>query len=440
MIGVLGDAAVLLAALFAVAGLGILFLRSASAAVWSLVVVVVLTQAIVPPLELQVTFGGLTLYALDLVAVLMLAIGMSRLLTQPTAVAVSLPLLSLSVLYIIHVAWGAATLGLQVAVNSSRLWLYLLGPLVYCAQAQLSWSRKSFLPLIFGAGAMAAFALVQIARNGLYGANEFLYVGGQLLDARPVSSAGALVIVQCLLIALAGRFVRSFPWLIAILAFAGSVMLLQYRTVWVVALVVGTVAYARWARTAIHRNERAAALAASAVLLISPVVVALVASSSAFTESIESATGQESTLGWRTASWGSLLAAHSSPREVALGLPSGTSLARRIGDGIATQSPHSLYVDALLSFGIFGPAAVVWLWMLIVRRRHQAAAVLQLSSVAVVLLVVSQAVFGITNMLGPLQGVLLGMLLQAAWITRPHYREETAESTPRITARARVRP
>ena len=58
MIGVLGDAAVLLAALFAVAGLGILFLRSASAAVWSLVVVVVLTQAIVPPLELQVTFGN----------------------------------------------------------------------------------------------------------------------------------------------------------------------------------------------------------------------------------------------------------------------------------------------------------------------------------------------------------------------------------------------
>lgn len=438
--GILGDAPVLLAALLAVAGLSILFVRSTSAAIWSLVAAFVTTQAIVPPLDLEVTAGGLSLHALDLIAGLMFAIGLTRLLTQPTPVALSLPLLSLSVLYIIHVAWGAATLGLQLAVNSSRLWLYLLGPLVYCVQAHVSWSRKSFLPLICGAGAMAAFALAQIARNGLHGAAEFIYIGGQLVDARPVNAAGALVIVQCLLIAVAGRFVRSLPWLMVVASLGAAVLLLQFRTVWIVALLVGAVAYARWARVAINRNERAAALAASAVLLISPVVVTLVASSSAFTESIESARGQESTLGWRTASWGSLIEAHSSPQEVALGLPSGTSLARRIDDVIATQSPHSLYVDSLLSFGIFGPVAVVWLWMLIVRRRHHAAAVLQLSSVAVVLLVASQAVFGITNMLGPLQGVLLGMLLQAAWITRQDDREGTAEMTPRITERARVHP
>ncbi len=440
MTQLLSDAPVLLALLLAVAGLSVLFVKSTVAAIWSLVVVVVTTQAIVPPLELQVTGGGLTLYALDLVAALMFAIGASRLLTRPTPVAVSLPLLALSFSYVIHVGWGAATLGMQVAVNSSRLWLYVLGPLVYCAQAHGSWSRRSFLPLICGAGALAVFAFAQIARNGLHAANEFIYVGGQFVDARPVTAAGALVVAQCVLIALAGRFVRSFPWIVVILSFAASVMLLQYRTVWAVALLVGTVAYLRWARVAIHRNERGAALAASALLLVSPVVVMLVASSSSFTESIETATGEESTLGWRTSSWGSLLEAHSSPQEVALGLPAGTSLERRIGEGIATQSPHSVYVDSLLTFGVLGPIAVVWLWVLIVRRRHHAAAALQLSSVAVVLLVASQVVFGITNMLGPLQGLLLGMLLQAAWITRPHYREEPAESTPRITARARVRP
>ena len=53
-------------------------MKSTVAAIWSLVVVVVTTQAIVPPLELQVTGGGLTLYALDLVAALMFAIGASR--------------------------------------------------------------------------------------------------------------------------------------------------------------------------------------------------------------------------------------------------------------------------------------------------------------------------------------------------------------------------
>jgi len=290
--------------------------------------------------------------------------------------------------------------------------------LVYCAQAHRSWSRQSLLPLIGGAGALAAFALVQIARNGLHGATEFIYIGGEFVDARPVSAAGALLIAQCVLIALAGRFVRSFSWWIVILSLVASVLVLQHRTVWIVALLVGTVAYVSWARVAICVNERAAAVAASAVLLISPVVVTLVASSDAFGESIQSARGSESTFGWRTASWGSLIEAHSSPKEVFLGLPAGTSLERRIGDLTATQSPHSLYVDSLLSFGILGPLAVVWLWTLILRNRHHAAAVLELSSLTIVLLVASQAVFGITNTLGPLQGVLLGMLLQAAWITR----------------------
>jgi hypothetical protein len=414
----LRDAPVLVAALLAVAALTYVFVKSPVAALWALVAAFATTQAIVPPLELQVTLGGFSLYALDLVTALMFAIGVFRLFTRPAPKAVSLPLLALSVAFLFHVLWGATAFGLQEAVNSSRLWLVVLGPLVYCAQAPRSWSRESFLPLIAGAAALAVFALVQIARHGLYGATEFIYIGDQYVDARPVNTAGALLIVQCLLIVLAGRFVRSVPWLIVISAFAASALLLQYRTVWIVALLVGTVAYLRWARVAIYVNERAAALAAAAVLLVSPVVLTVVASSSAFNESIQTATGQESTFGWRTASWGSLIQAHSSPEEVLLGIPAGTSLERRVGDLIATQSAHSLYVDTLLSFGILGPLAVVWLWTVVVRRRHHAAAMLGLSSVAVVLLVASQAVFGITNMVGPLQGVLLGMLLQASWIAR----------------------
>ncbi len=37
---------------------------------------------------------------------------------------------------------------------------------------------------------MAAYALAQIARNGLYGATDFIYVGDQLVDARPVIPRG----------------------------------------------------------------------------------------------------------------------------------------------------------------------------------------------------------------------------------------------------------
>lgn len=266
----------LLVALLVMTALTLVFVRSASAALWTLVVVFVTTQGVVPPLELQVTQAGISVYPLDLVVGLMFAIGVFRLLTQPTPTAVSLPLVALSALFLIHLVWGTAIFGLQVAVNSSRLWLALLGPLVYCAVAPRAWSRRSFLPLIAGAGALAAFALVQIARHGLYGANEYITVGGQFIDARPVTASGSLLIVQCLLIAVAGRFVRSFQWLIAVLMFGAAVMLLQHRTVWIVALLVGVVAYVRWARTAIHVNERAAALAATTVLLISPLILTAV--------------------------------------------------------------------------------------------------------------------------------------------------------------------
>jgi hypothetical protein len=428
----LSDAPVLVAALFAVGGLAVLFVKRPPAALWALVGVFVTTRAIVPPLELQVTRGGITIYALDIVVALMFGIGVVWLLTRPSPIAISLPLLMLSVFFVVHAAWGVSEFGLQDAVNSSRLWLFFLGPLVYGAQAHRSWSRRSFLPLITGAGVLAAFLLVQIARNGLHVANELLYVGGEYIDARPVNADGGLVIVQCVLIAVAGRFVRSPLWLILISALGASVLLLQYRSVWIVALLVLTVAYVRWARVAIYMNRRAASLAAAAVLLVSPVVLTLVASSSTFNESIRTATGRESTFGWRTASWGSLIKAHSSPEEVVLGLPTGSNLDRRVGDQIATQSPHSLYVDALLSFGILAPLAIGWLWIFVVRHRREVAAVVGLSAVAVVLLIVSQAVYGITNMISPIQGVLLGMLLQAAWLTRSDH----AEGRPRIPARS----
>ena len=409
------DAPILIVGLLVAVGLGLLFVRNARAALWTLVGTFVVTQAIVPPLELKVTQAGITFYALDVVAGLMFAIGVVRLLTRPSPSAVSLPLLTLSFLLVAHVAWGAVSFGLQDAVEPSRLWLYFLGPLVYCAQTRAVVSRASFLPLIVGAGALAVFGLAQIMRNGLYGANEYIEIGGVLVDARPVSAAGTLLIVQSLLIATAGRFVRSHAWLLLVVAFGASILVLQHRTVWAIALVAGTVAYLRWARVAIHMNERAAAFAAAVIILASPIVVSLVATSSAFGESIETATSSGGTLGWRTASWGALIKAHSSPEEVFTGVPIGTSLGRELEGGEATQSPHSLYVDSLLSFGILGPIALLWLWLVVIRGRRHVAAGLELPAVTVVLLIASQALFGVTSTLGPVQGILLGMLLQASW-------------------------
>lgn len=427
----------LLAGLITVVGLGFVFARSSSAAAWVLVTVFAVTEGIVPPLELQVTLGSLTVYGMDVVAMPMLVIGVARLLSHPHPRWISVSLAALCALFAIHLLSGAAAFGLQAAVTSARPWLYLLGPLMYASQARISWRRESFRPLIVGAVAMAGFALFHFAQYGVHSANTYIDIRGEFLDARPVASDGSLLIIQCALIAVSARFVRSLPWWVAVASMGIAVVLLQHRTIWVVAALTGVVAYVRWARVSIFSNERAALAATSALLFVGPVAVALTVSSNAFAESVGSATGASSTLAWRTDSWETLISSHHAPEEVLVGVPAGTSLERRIGDTVATQSPHSVYVDAFLSFGTLGPLILVGLWILVIRRRRHVASALGVSSVVVALLIVSQALYGITNMLAPVEGLLLGMMLHAAYLTsRPDRSQRASSDRAGITAAA----
>lgn len=413
------EGALLTAAVIVVVALAILFTRSATAAAWTLVAVFAASEAIVPPLGLQATSGGLTVYAMDVVVAVMFAIGLSRLFSRPNPSVVRWPLGVLSALFVFHAVWGIANFGLQAGVNGSRAWFYLVGPLVFASQAAPAWTRKSFTPLIVGATALSLFALYSLGRHGLHGANEFITVRGELVDARPVMAKGALLIVQCMLLAMAVRFARPGVLWIAVASMASAAVLLQYRTIWIVALVVAVIAYVNWARIAIVINERAALVAACAVLVVTPAVVALTVSSSAFGESVDSATAQDSTFEWRWKSWTLLLAAHDSAQDRVLGLPAGTPLERRIGNIVWDQSPHNIYVDALLSLGALGVVTLIYLWVVVLRRRRRAALALGVTGTLVGVIVFSQVIFGITNMLDPAQGLLLGMLLQAAFATLP---------------------
>ncbi len=411
--------AVLPAAVALVAAMSALFARNATAAAWVVVGVFAASEAIVPSVGLQATVGTLTIFAMDLVVMIMFTIGFWRLVSRPNPPMLLVPLGALSVLFAFHALWGMATFGLQDGVNGSRSWFYLIGPLVFASQAVPRWTQKSFTPLIAGAVALSIFALVSLAQNGLHGANEYITVRGEFVDARPVMAKGALLVVQCLLIALAVRFARRGVLWPAVAAMGSAALLLQYRTIWVVALVVAVIAYTRWARLAIFVNRRAALGAACALLLVTPVVLGLTVSSNAFGQSVDSATREDSTFEWRWKSWTSLLSAHSSVQDRAIGVPAGTPLERKIGNIVWDQSPHSVYVDALLSLGALGLLLLIYLWVVVVRRRRAAGLALGIGSTLVAVLVFSQAIYGFTNMLDPVQGLLLGMLLQAACTTRP---------------------
>jgi hypothetical protein len=403
-------------ALSAVIGLGFFFASSPSGAAWVLVAAFVGTQALIAPLELETTVAGYTVYALDPIAGTMLIVGVLGLLQRPQPRGLSAPLLALALLLMLHLLWGMAVIGMQTAVTVSRPWLYVVGPLVFAAQAAPPWRSASFRPLIFGALALSGYLLIWIAQNGFRGANTFIEAGGELIESRALTSVGVLLILLSLLIAVGAGLTRSpiWWWLVALLG--AGVVFGEYRTVWLIAVALVAFAYLKWARGAIFANERAALGAASALLLLLPPAAAMAVSSSALAYSASSSFGADTSLTWRWESWRGALELHHSAQDLILGLPAGTEIARKVGAGITTRSVHSFYLDALLFFGVFGLAILVYLGIQIVRRRREASMMLGISSMSVVLLVVTIAVFGTTTMLGSVQGLLVGILLQGAFL------------------------
>jgi hypothetical protein len=397
--------------------LTIAFARSAQFAVWALLIVAILTREIVPQLTWQMSVAGINIYALDVVTVLMLVVGASRIVGSPPVPSLLIPAILLVILLITHFLWGMSEFDPQTAANGTRRWLYFLGPFIFALCAMPRWTRRSLTPIFAAALILSLFAIVGIFRNGLHAANTFVDIGGQRVDARAVTATGALLMVQCALLIVSGRFAKSVPAWTAVYLMVLAVVLLQHRTVWLVGFVVILAAYLAWVWRQVLTNGRVALAAASAVLVVAAASIAVLVSFHAFTDSVRTATGSRSTLEWRTESWRALTEEHKSAGDVLAGLPAGTSFDRRIGPGsrLVTQSPHNVYVDALLSFGLLGPLILLWLWLLVVLRRGAIATSLGITSLAVVLVVGSCALFGMTNMLGPAQGLLLGCLLQAAY-------------------------
>ena len=424
-------------ALLAVFGVGVLFSRSPSAAAWILVIAFVATEALASPFELEARVMGYSIYALDPITAIMLVVGVIGLLQRPHARSLSTPLLALAALLVLHVIWGMTTVGLQTAVTVSRPWLYVVGPLIYASQAMPRWTRESFRPLIFGAVALSFYLLFWLAQNGLGGANTYVEANGEALESRVLASVGVLLILQCLLIAVSANFIPSPFWWWLVVLMGTAIVFAQFRTVWLIAMISIVVAYIRWARVAIFTNERAALGAASAVLLVAPVAVVMATASTALGYSAATTVGSNTTLTWRFESWRGALEAHHSAQDLILGLPAGTSIARRIGGAIDTHSVHSFYLDALLFFGAVGLVMLVYLGAQIIRRRHEVAATLGISSTVATLIVVATAIFGISTMLGAAQGLLLGMLLQGAYIGR---RSDQAHGRSRLIRPSRPAP
>ncbi len=311
-----------------------------------------------------------------------------------------------------HLTWGIAEFGVQSAVNHSRDWIPIVSGIVYGATVR-TWDRRLPTAFIATGSLLAVLSLIGIVRHGLFEANQFILVNGELVDARPVISLSVLVMLQGLIFLVARGRITALTVGLAVLLMSG-VALVQYRTLWIVALVCLMLGCLFLAGRFRSTNERMVYFGTGAALIALPFVAFAVAQVGSYQQSVQSATGASSTLAWRVDAWKVLLSRHSSPFDVVFGTPSGTSREIDVGGRVTNLSAHNLYVEALLLFGVIGILALCALWAMALAHRNETAEQLGVAAPAILIIIVSQILVSLTHIPDQVQGLLLGSMLSMA--------------------------
>lgn len=399
---------------------GIVFVISRSALAGAIVVLgaFLLFEATSPQMIENVvfTFGSVSVYPIDVTSLALLLVAVPRLFVLDIRGPARLVLAFVVLLLATHLVWGLAEFGVQRAVDHSRLWLPIVSGVVYGATVR-AWDRRLPAAFIATGSILATLSVLGIARHGLFEANKYILVNGELVDARPVSALGVLVMLEGLILLLARGRLTVFTVALAVLL-ASGVVLLQYRTLWVVALVCLTMGCLFVAARFRSTNERVVYLATGAALIVLPFVAFAVARVGTYQQSVESATGSSSTLAWRVDAWRILLSRHNSPFDVVFGTPSGTSREIDVSGLVTNLNAHNLYVEALLLFGLVGFLALCALWAMALAHRSETAEQLGIAVAAIPIIVVCQLLVSMTHIPDQVQGLLLGSMLSMACFGR----------------------
>lgn len=403
----------LAAASFAVVALSLTYmaLRSNTATVMVLLAVWVATIAFTNSVDLSVTAAGIRISALDVISTTFGVVGVARALSQGVQNSSRGLALILFGFTGIHIARGIAAVGVQTAVSDARGWFYFSGALVYASTVPNGWDARVW-KLLAGVGLfLAAAAVPYLLVDGLHPATQEIFRNGTWTNLRPIVAAGSLLILQSAIIApaLGWPSKRSAFWFM--LGAGAVVVLLQHRTVWVAGLVVAAVGFVSWSARRLHDTRPAVFAATGIVILALPVAIWGFMSTGALVTSAKEAASSNSTFTWRTTSWTDLISSHRSLKDIAFGGGSGSNWNRRIGAGVTDASPHDVFVDGYLRFGLPGVSALVLLGLVLWRRRAEVAVGSGLAAGTVGLLLLTQLLFGVAYNLDAVQGVIDGILV-----------------------------
>lgn len=361
--------------------------------------------------------GPVTMKPNDLALLIVLtAYALQRALPGRDTARTPRPLLVLLGLLAVHTLRGVHAYGFQAALNQSRGWWWLLGATIYAST--LRWDKQLVRVLAASGVALIATAVYGFATYGLSSADTVRYVDGEALTLRPLTAEGALFLLQ---LAAVLTFVQWRPRLVRagfLLAVWPVLVLVQQRTVWIAALAIVPWLALQWLRRTHRVSAERGYAAFAAALFALPLVVWLVVRSHTLASSAAATQAGHSTWQWRLESWRALLGDLPFTGWL-IGEPAGAGFARYIpGVGIATVQPHNLYVEALLRFGLPGLVAIVVLWLVVLRRVHDAKRLPWPRWVGYAL-VASEAIFAISYGPGMTEGIWLGLLIAVSYRFAP---------------------
>jgi hypothetical protein len=435
-VGVVVGLALVAAAVAVVALLESVIRRTVVGAALTLVLMFVLELDL---WDLSLTLSGVRIGPSDLLVVLLLTAAVARLLRVDRLSPGQRLLVVFGVLVLWAIVRGAAAFGVPPTVNEARKFLVFLASALYFSTAELRPGLLDRIARMWLAAAVALCVLTLLRWTldvaALTGGS---YEGGGSL--RVIPAAGALFIAQGALLAFPMVADRSRPllrWLAPVLL--AFVVLLQHRTVWVIA--AAGVVYLLFRERALAR--RALTVLAVAVALLAGLVFTVFAErDDDIGDQLSRSAQSTGTFEWRVDGWLALVA-QGGPEgadEVLTGQPFGSGWSRTMANGnVVDLSPHSFYVEPYLRVGAVGLGALLLLYALALRRTaaasrgdgdgHGPRDLLNANVLHTVVAV--QLLFFVTYTPGAVQALLLGLGLAVPAVG---YRAATRRALDEVAA------